>query len=138
MPRFEISVILRILARPDAVATMKNLLEPVLKDGNIVRKIQCLGSRGLPTMKTMNGEKHTDGTYFVLDVECPENTISIMKDNFMLHKNVISAFPLSHKVVYENETPCGGMNEPDYVKLLEDLKKSGKFQRKPQTHPYVK
>lgn len=138
MPRYEISLILRILARPDTVATMKNLIEPVLKNGSVVRKIQCLGSRGLPTLKKLNGEKHTDGTYFVLDVECPSRTISTIRDNFMLHKDVISAFPVSHKTAYENEAPCGGMDEPDYVKLLEELKTSGKFQKKPQTPPYVK
>lgn len=138
MPRFEISVILRILKRQDAVATLKSLLQPVLENENVVRKIQCLGSRGLPTLKVCSAEKHTEGTYFVLDVECPDNTISRIKDNFTLHRDVISAFPVSHKVAYENEPTCGGMDEPDYVKLLEELKTSGKFQRKPQTPPYVK
>lgn len=137
MPRYEVSLIMKILERPAMVETLKGLVGHVIKEGNVVRKIQSMGTRGLPVLMKAHGEKHTVGTYVLLDVECPDNSVVPLKKFFISDKSVLRTRFHLHDIVYRPEPPCGGMVEPDYAEILQDAKRSGKHKTKPLTHPYV-
>nr|XP_039255402.1 28S ribosomal protein S6, mitochondrial-like [Styela clava] len=130
MPRYEIALLMKVLERPETVSTMKGLLKNVMNNGNVVRKIQCLGSRGLPASKRSEGETHRNGMYFILDVHAPTTQVQPIRKSFLNDKNVLFTKVNDYYSVYKPEPPCGGMNEPDYEKLLEEKPKQM------MSHPY--
>lgn len=137
MPRYEFTLLLRHLEKVDTVSALKKLVSHVINKGNVVRNIHSLGTKSLPVNMGVKEDKHTHGTYILLDVNCPKNEVQPIKAFFRNDTNVIRTNAILHEEVYFPEPHCDGWTELDYGKMLDDLKANRKYQTKLRTHPYV-
>ena len=66
MPTYEMTVIMRKLAKPALVSAVKRVAEEIYVGGGYIRKIESLGTRQLPNIKLSKKLRHTEGTYMLM------------------------------------------------------------------------
>ncbi|XP_048865569.1 28S ribosomal protein S6, mitochondrial [Brienomyrus brachyistius] len=67
MPRYELTLILKAMQRPETIATLRRTVETLIERGAVVRGLENLGERALPYKISRHGIRHTRGGYFLLD-----------------------------------------------------------------------
>merc|ERR1712059_131657 len=68
--------------------------------GGYIRRMQSLDERELPNKKKSKGQKHTEGTYFIMDVDVRVSDLPKMEDEYNRDKDIIQ-----HLVFKKNEKP---------------------------------
>ena len=135
MPRIEVTIITKLLARQEKVEVLKSTISKMLTEGFNVRKVQSLGDRSLPLLmkakhvSTRGVPPVSVGSYFVLDFDMPNKNHRDLKKWFELqHKQIIRAH--MYKVPTEAAEPCQGLLIDDgnglYEEKLEEITKSQK------------
>ena len=127
MPSYELSLILRTLAKPDLIASIKRTGEMILDNGGILRKFTSLGNNPLPyRIKSTNGW-HRDGNYFLIHFDAPTSAIEKVQDALRRETDVIRPHLL------KKETPpsftCTLQEElqpPAYRKDVQELISEGR------------
>ena len=126
MPRFELSVIFRLLERENKINVLKNTVKYLIDNGYNVRKLQSLGDRGLPVKMYKEDEIHYTGSYMLYDVDFRDEDFPSVKRFFQSHTDVLRFHCSNHAQLYAPEPPCDGMQPIDYAAKLEELKKGKK------------
>ncbi|XP_076141953.1 small ribosomal subunit protein bS6m [Alosa pseudoharengus] len=67
MPRYELSLILKAMQRPETAAALRRTVETLMQRGAIVRDLENLGERRLPYKMSKHNLRHTRGGYFLID-----------------------------------------------------------------------
>ncbi|XP_034465681.1 28S ribosomal protein S6, mitochondrial [Hippoglossus hippoglossus] len=67
MPRYELALILKAMQRPETAAALRRTVESLMERGAVVRNLENLGERLLPYKITKHNERHSRGSYFLLD-----------------------------------------------------------------------
>lgn len=67
MPRYELALILKAMQRPETAATLRRTVETLMERGAVVRGLENLGERLLPYKMTKHNQRHSRGTYFLVD-----------------------------------------------------------------------
>ena len=68
MPAYELSVVMRKLARPDLVSGMGRVGKVLYEHGALLRKVEFLGHRRLPSQTLKEEVLHDKGSYFIVTV----------------------------------------------------------------------
>ncbi|XP_037534478.1 28S ribosomal protein S6, mitochondrial [Nematolebias whitei] len=92
MPRYELSLILKAMQRPETVATMRRTVETLMERGAVVRDLESLGERQLPYKITKHNQLHIRGTYFLIDFYSPPNVLNDLLNH--LHRDVDVVRPM--------------------------------------------
>ncbi|XP_050026332.1 small ribosomal subunit protein bS6m [Dermacentor andersoni] len=78
MPAYEMTMILRKMAKPELTSALKRMGEYVLKNGAILRYIQNLGTKELPLKMSRHGRTNWHGSYFLFRFDAsPELTAAL-------------------------------------------------------------
>jgi len=114
MPGYEMSLIVRSMARPKIVEAVKRAAGHVYESGGFIRKLECLGEeRELPQKQNIHGEWHDKGAFFILTCDVPTAVIppivaELGRDIDVLKKNFVAVAP-------------GHADPPDGCTLAEEL-----------------
>ena len=92
MPTYEMTVIMRKMSHPSLVSAVKKVAEEIYTSGGYIRKIQSLGTRPLPNVKYSKEQKHTEGTYMLMDIDVRTQDLSKIIDEYNRDKDIIQQF----------------------------------------------
>ncbi|XP_062851099.1 28S ribosomal protein S6, mitochondrial [Trichomycterus rosablanca] len=67
MPRYELSLVLKAMQRPETAAVLRRTVENLMERGAVVRNLENLGERKLPYKITKHNQRHTQAAYFLVD-----------------------------------------------------------------------
>lgn len=81
MPRYELSLILKAMQRPETTAALRRTMETLLQRGAIVRDLENLGERRLPYRMSKHNLRHTHGGYFLIDFYGSPNLVTDLLDH---------------------------------------------------------
>ncbi|MEE6467923.1 hypothetical protein FKM82_008112 [Ascaphus truei] len=107
MPRYELSLILKAMQRPETVATLKRTIEALMERGAVVRNLESLGEKQLPYKISKHNLRHTRGGYFLVDFHAPPTIVPIMLEHLSRDIDVIR--PTFLKQVLKTYDECPGM-----------------------------
>ncbi|XP_029962635.1 small ribosomal subunit protein bS6m [Salarias fasciatus] len=86
MPRYELALILKTMQRPETAAVVRRTVETLLERGAVVRDLENLGERLLPYKMNKHNQKHSRGTYFLVDFHASPDMLTGLMDH--LHRDV--------------------------------------------------
>ena len=137
MPTYEMTVIMRKLAKPDLVSAVKRVAEEIYVGGGYIRKIESLGTRQLPNIKMSKKLRHTEGTYMLLDVDIKAKDLARINDEYLRDKDIIQQFFLSklddvadfacdENLDGERKPPA---ERPSILRLIEEGRRPPRFKK---------
>lgn len=130
MPSYELSLLLRILSKPELVSTLKRTAETILDNGGVLRQFSSLGTSPLPIKMRSHNQIHKDGTYFVMKFDAPSSALDTLRDE--LHRDIdLVRFLVSKQEALDSKPfDCTLEDElqppayrKDVQKLIQDSKK---------------
>ena len=71
MPAYELTLILKSLARPALADALKRTFNEVMSQGAVITKVQNLGDKRLPNVMRRHGQTFHTGHYFLVTFEAP-------------------------------------------------------------------
>uniref|UniRef100_A0A3B3YXZ4 Small ribosomal subunit protein bS6m n=1 Tax=Poecilia mexicana TaxID=48701 RepID=A0A3B3YXZ4_9TELE len=86
MPRYELALILKAMQRPETAAAVRRTVETLMERGAVVRNLENMGERLLPYKMTKHNERHSRGTYFLVDFYCAPSILDGLLNH--LHRDV--------------------------------------------------
>uniref|UniRef100_A0A3P9L4G2 Small ribosomal subunit protein bS6m n=1 Tax=Oryzias latipes TaxID=8090 RepID=A0A3P9L4G2_ORYLA len=86
MPRYELALILKAMQRPETAAALRRTVETLMERGAVVRNLENLGERLLPYKMTKHNQKHSRGSYFLVDFYAAPSILNGLLDH--LHRDV--------------------------------------------------
>ncbi|XP_067849343.1 28S ribosomal protein S6, mitochondrial isoform X3 [Heptranchias perlo] len=122
MPRYELSLILKAMQRPETAAAIRRTVEALIEHGAVVRNLENLGERTLPYKISKHNLRHTSGGYYLVDFDAPPTIIPTMLDHLGRDIDVIRPTILKHQTPETDET-CPGMIQPNYEVKLHSKRK---------------
>ncbi|CAH2219217.1 28S ribosomal S6, mitochondrial [Pelobates cultripes] len=108
MPRYELSLILKAMQRPETVATLKRTIEALMERGAIVRNLESLGEKALPYKISKHNQAHRQGGYFLVDFYSSPDIIPSMLDHLSRDIDVIRPTVLKQEPKTQ-EAQCPGI-----------------------------
>uniref|UniRef100_W5LUR7 Small ribosomal subunit protein bS6m n=1 Tax=Astyanax mexicanus TaxID=7994 RepID=W5LUR7_ASTMX len=75
MPRYELSLILKAMQRPETAAALRRTVETLVQRGAVVRGLENLGERRLPYKISKHDQRHSHGGYFLIDFHSPPTLV---------------------------------------------------------------
>ncbi|XP_013856665.1 small ribosomal subunit protein bS6m [Austrofundulus limnaeus] len=97
MPRYDLSLILKVMQRPETVACLRRTVEALLERGAVVRDLESLGERMLPYKMSKHSQVHTRGTYFLIDFYSSPNILITMQDHLQRDVDVVRSTILKNE-----------------------------------------
>ena len=137
MPTYEMTVIMRKLAKPNLVSAVKRVADEIYVNGGYIRKIESLGTRKLPNIKQSKKLRHSEGTYMLMDVDIKASDLSKINDEYLRDKDIIQQFFLS-KTEDVDDFVCEGTldgerkppaERPSIQRLIEEGRRPPKFKK---------
>lgn len=107
MPRYELSLILKAMQRPETAATLRRTVETLMERGAVVRGLESLGERQLPYKISKHNEVHKRGTFFLIDFYSAPGILTSLLNH--LHRDVDVVRPtVLKKDAQVSSTNCCG------------------------------
>jgi len=126
MPLYQLSLIVRPLAKIDLVTAVKACCSRMIEDGAVISNLESLGYRDLPfKMRAVTGQKKTvTGSYFLMDVYAPEPTMKgwfpfLVQNSEVLHYHFYKVVP---EQAAQECTLFEELKPPAYRKSIQDLR----------------
>ncbi|XP_028323906.1 small ribosomal subunit protein bS6m [Gouania willdenowi] len=107
MPRYELALILKAMQRPETAAAVRRSVEALMERGAVVRHLESLGERLLPYKITKHNQRHTRGTYFMVDFYASPNIITTLLDQLHRDVDVVRPTVLKKEDETSNSSCCG-------------------------------
>jgi ribosomal protein S6 len=135
MPTYELSLIVRKMARPLLVDALKRAGGYVYNNEGYIRKVESLGDRRLPNIKFVNGEKHTEGSYVLMECDLKAGNVETILDNLSRDKDIIQKAVFSKE---EEQVVCpetfntellSPADRPSIQALVEEGRRPPKFKK---------
>ncbi|KAM4700766.1 small ribosomal subunit protein bS6m [Discoglossus pictus] len=108
MPRYELSLILKAMQRPETAATLKRTIQALMERGAVVRNLESLGEKPLPYKISKHNMRHSRGGYFLVDFYAPPTIVPRMLDHLARDIDIIRPTFLKQEEK-KDETPCPGI-----------------------------
>jgi len=89
MPSYEMTLIMRKMAQPSLVQSVKKAADEIYSRGGYIRKIQSMGTRQLPNVKISKGLKHREGSYLLLDIDVRAQDLVKIEDEYKRNRDII-------------------------------------------------
>ncbi|EFN88032.1 probable 28S ribosomal protein S6, mitochondrial [Harpegnathos saltator] len=80
MPSYEMPLLLRIMKKPELVATLKRTSETIFNTGGIIRKIENWGVTELPYKISIHNHLHSEANHFCIWFDAPPRLIEHIVD----------------------------------------------------------
>ncbi|XP_014478693.1 PREDICTED: probable 28S ribosomal protein S6, mitochondrial [Dinoponera quadriceps] len=135
MPTYEMPLFLRIMKKPDVVATLKRTSETIFKTGGFIRKMENWGTKDLPYKMSANGQVHRQANRFFICFDAPSNSIDYILDECKRDIDVVKLLIFKQFVPVKKE--CTFQEEmlppayrPSVQKLIEQANKQKKDKNK--------
>ncbi|KAM3863043.1 small ribosomal subunit protein bS6m [Diretmus argenteus] len=109
MPRYELALIMKVMQRPETAAALRRTVESMMERGAVVRSLENLGERLLPYRISKHNQKHSRGTYFLIDFYAAPTILTGLLDNLDRDVDVVRPTFLKKDTVTEvsRQTCCG-------------------------------
>uniref|UniRef100_A0A8C9QZF3 Small ribosomal subunit protein bS6m n=1 Tax=Scleropages formosus TaxID=113540 RepID=A0A8C9QZF3_SCLFO len=101
MPRYELTLIVKAMQRPETAATLKRTVEALMERGAVVRALESLGERALPYKISKHNVRHTRGGYFLVDFYSSPKMLPAFLDHLKRDVDVVRSTVLRNE---EKET----------------------------------
>lgn len=128
MPTYEMPLLIRIMKKPELVATLKRTVETIFNTGGFIRKIENCGVKPLPCKTSAHGHVHHEASHFFIFFDIPPREIDKIMDKYNRDIDIVRL-----KIYKQNEpvkTECTFHEEmlpppyrPSVQKLMEVAKK---------------
>jgi len=137
MPSYELTMILRKMSHPSTVSAIKAAAQEIYSSGGFIRKMESMGERQLPNKKKVKGIKHSEGTYFLMDVDVMVSSLPKIEDELNRNKDIIQQqFLAKERLQAEVECPKTLNQErlppaerPSIQQLLEQGRRPPRFKK---------
>ncbi|XP_028409535.1 28S ribosomal protein S6, mitochondrial-like [Dendronephthya gigantea] len=89
MPRYELSLITRALSNEGLANILRRVATLVMEQGGVVRKMENLGEQELPYRMRAHNEWHTQGRYFLFDMDIGPTQLPSFQKELKLDTDLI-------------------------------------------------
>ncbi|XP_034041366.1 28S ribosomal protein S6, mitochondrial [Thalassophryne amazonica] len=107
MPRYELSLILKVMQRPETAAALRRTVEALMERGAVVRDLESLGERTLPYKIVKHSQKHDRGSYFLLDFYAAPTILIGLVNHLQRDVDVVRPTVLKKDVPVRTKPCCG-------------------------------
>ncbi|KAL8570935.1 hypothetical protein ACOMHN_023607 [Nucella lapillus] len=123
MPSYELSLIVKTLQRPELAQVLRRSCATILEKGGIIRNMENLGDKTLPYKMSNHGQRHTIGSYFLVQFDSPTSTLPEVKDELRRDVDIVrhNIFSAENEVVRPClRGPCqfGELPNPDHERRV--------------------
>ncbi|KAL6266676.1 probable 28S ribosomal protein S6, mitochondrial [Pogonomyrmex barbatus] len=80
MPTYEMPLLIRIMKKPELIATLKRTAETIFNTGGFIRKIENCGVISLPCKTDAHGYVHHEANHFFLYFDVPPTEVEKIID----------------------------------------------------------
>ncbi|XP_072752524.1 small ribosomal subunit protein bS6m [Anoplolepis gracilipes] len=89
MPTYEMPLILRVMRKPELVATLKRATTTIFNTGGFIRKIENWGVKPLPCKINAHGRVHKEANHFLIHFDIPPKEIDKIVDEYNRDTDII-------------------------------------------------
>ncbi|XP_036403322.1 28S ribosomal protein S6, mitochondrial [Megalops cyprinoides] len=107
MPRYELSLILKVMQRPETAAVLRRTVETLMERGAVVRGLENLGERTLPYKISKHNLRHTRGGYFLVDFHAAPSILPGLLDHLERDVDVVRPTVLKKETQAIRANCCG-------------------------------
>ncbi|XP_072533726.1 small ribosomal subunit protein bS6m [Salminus brasiliensis] len=107
MPRYELSLILKAMQRPETAAALRRTVETLVQKGAVVRDLESLGERMLPYKISKHNQRHIHGGYFLIDFHASPSLVKDLLNHLERDVDVIRPTVLKKDTVVSQGQCCG-------------------------------
>ena len=138
MPLYELSLILRVISKPELVTSLKRSAETIVQHGGVLRQFISMGTNPLPYKMKAHTHWHREGTYFLMKFDAPSAAVENLKDEFKRDIDLIRTYvvrceePMKNECTLEEELKSPAYRD-DVKKLIEQGRKIVRNQFKQNT-----
>ncbi|XP_058234951.1 28S ribosomal protein S6, mitochondrial [Hemibagrus wyckioides] len=109
MPRYELSLVLKAMQRPETAAVLRRTVETLMQRGAVVRNLENLGERRLPYKISKHNQPHTRGGYFLIDFHASPSILTALLNHLERDVDVVRQTVLK-KDPEPPKAPCCGVS----------------------------
>lgn len=107
MPRYELALILKAMQRPETAAALRRTVETLMERGAVVRDLENLGDRLLPYKMTKHNQRHSRGTYFLVDFYAAPTILTGLLNHLHRDVDVVRPTVLRKDAAVSSSNCCG-------------------------------
>ncbi|KAK2853026.1 hypothetical protein Q7C36_008227 [Tachysurus vachellii] len=89
MPRYELSLVLKAMQRPETAAVLRRTMETLMERGAVVRNLENLGERRLPYKISKHNQQHTRAGYFLIDFHSSPSILTALLNHLERDVDVV-------------------------------------------------
>ncbi|XP_064473495.1 small ribosomal subunit protein bS6m-like [Ornithodoros turicata] len=136
MPCYELTLIMRTMAKPDLISALKRTGEFILKNGAVLRKIENLGTKDLPMKMYRHGNTYTSGSYYLFtfdaSLDMRRNLVDeLRRDVDIIRNAIVSQSPGKPFECTLDDELLPPAYRPSVKKLMEEAKDDKRKKKKP-------
>ncbi|KAF7710907.1 28S ribosomal protein S6, mitochondrial [Silurus meridionalis] len=114
MPRYELSLVLKAMQRPETAAVLRRTVETLMERGAVVRDLESLGERRLPYTISKHSQRHTRASYFLVDFHASPSILSPLLNHLERDVDVVRQTVLK-KDTELPKSPCCASSSPSHT-----------------------
>ncbi|XP_068184143.1 small ribosomal subunit protein bS6m [Antennarius striatus] len=107
MPRYELSLILKAMQRPQVAAILRRSVETLISRGAVVRDLENLGERLLPYKIKKHRTTNVRGIYFLVDFYASPAILPALLDHLHRDVDVVRPTILKKDAEVSSRNCCG-------------------------------
>lgn len=133
MPTYEMPLLLRIMKKPELVATLKRTAETIFNTGGFIRKIENCGVKALPCKTSIHGHVHHEANNFFIYFDVPPLEIDKIIDKCNRDIDIVKLQIYKHNESINKEHRCTFHEEmlpPPYRPGVQKLMAAAKKQHR--------
>ncbi|XP_070569110.1 small ribosomal subunit protein bS6m-like [Ptychodera flava] len=120
MPRYELSLILRVLDRSETIAAMRRVGEAIIERGGLIRAIENLGEKNLPFKMISHSQGYRSGRYIIMEFEGKPTIVKSMREYLRRDVDVIRPGVLKLDPYKKTRPECDGPEQSTVQRSLSD------------------
>ncbi|KAL2082975.1 hypothetical protein ACEWY4_020748 [Coilia grayii] len=113
MPRYELSLILKAMQRPETAAALRRTMETLLQRGAVVRDLENLGERRLPYKMSKHNLRHSRGGYFLVDFYSSPSMVTDLLDHLGRDVDIVRTTVLKKEEQPQSVSYCCSPPSPN-------------------------
>lgn len=107
MPRYELSLVLKAMQRPETAAVLRRTVETLMERGAVVRNLENLGERRLPYKISKHSQRHTRAAFFLIDFHAAPSILTALLNHLERDVDVVRQTVLKKDAELPKAPCCG-------------------------------
>lgn len=116
MPRYDLSLVLKAMQRPETAAVLRRTVETLMERGAVVRNLENLGERRLPYKISKHNQRHARAAYFLIDFHASPSILTALLNHLERDVDVVRQTVI-RKDAEPPKAPCCGSSPPQSHKM---------------------